>query len=125
MGWTRFYRELDIPIRGGRGRHDAKQFSVRFCIPSRTAADAFRDRFGDERLTYTTRKLWRLALKLKSKRMYAPRIVADHIMMQEDFERLHKFLSETEGLSEVSDDMRELVEEEWPELLHKLPPKVP
>ena len=125
MGWTRFYRELDIPIRGGHGRHDAEQFYVRFCFPHATAADAFRDRFGDERLTYTPRKLWRLALKLKSKRIYAPRIVADHIMMQEDFQRLHKFLSETEGLSEVSDDMRELVEEEWPELLHKLPPKVP
>ena len=48
---------------------------------------------------------------------------ADHIMVQEDFERLHKFLLETEGLPEVSDDMRQLVEEEWPELVHKLPPK--
>jgi hypothetical protein len=37
------------------------------------------------------------------------------------FERLHKFLLETEGVSEVSDDMRELVEQEWPELVHKLP----
>jgi hypothetical protein len=46
-------------------------------------------------------------------------------MVREDFERLHKFLLETEGLTEVSDDMRELVEEEWPELVHKLPPKVP
>ena len=46
-------------------------------------------------------------------------------MLQEDFERLHKFLLEIEGLSEVSDDMRELVENEWPELVHKLPPKVP
>jgi len=45
-------------------------------------------------------------------------------MMQEDFERLHKFLLETECLSDVSDDMRELVEEEWPELVQKLPPKV-
>jgi hypothetical protein len=27
-------------------------------------------------------------------------------MVQEDFERLHKFLLETERLSEVSDDMR-------------------
>ena len=34
-------------------------------------------------------------------------------MVQEDFERLHKFLLETEGLSEVSDDMRQLVEDEW------------
>ena len=42
---------------------------------------------------------------------------------KEDFEWLHKFLLETESLSEVSDDMRELVEEEWPELAHKLPPR--
>lgn len=61
---------------------------------------------------------------VKSKRIFAPQIISDHIMVQEDFERLHKFLLETEGLPEVSDDMRELVEEEWPELVHKLPPKV-
>ena len=65
------------------------------------------------------------ASKLKPKRIYAPRIISDHIMLQEDFERLHTFLLEIEGLSEVSDDMRELVEDEWPELAHKLPPKVP
>jgi hypothetical protein len=59
----------------------------------------------------------------KPKRIYATRIISDHIMMQEDFERLYKFLLETEGLSEVSGDMRELVEQEWPELVHKLPPK--
>jgi len=44
-------------------------------------------------------------------------------MVQEDFERLYKFLLETEDIPEVSDDMRDLVEEEWPELVHKLPPK--
>jgi hypothetical protein len=60
----------------------------------------------------------------KPRRIYAPRIVSDHVMVQEDFERLHKFLIETECLSEVSEDMRKLVEEEWPELVEKLPPKV-
>ena len=65
------------------------------------------------------------ASKLKPKRIYAPRIISDHIMVREDFERLHKFLLETQCLSEVSDDMRELIEDEWPELVHKLPPKVP
>ena len=55
--------------------------------------------------------------------LYAPRIVSDHIMLQEDFERLREFLLETEDISEVSDDIRKLVEEEWPELVHKLPPK--
>jgi hypothetical protein len=62
------------------------------------------------------------ASQLKPKRIYAPRIISDHIMVREDFERL---LLETECLSEVSDDMRELIEDEWPELVHKLPPKVP
>jgi len=61
---------------------------------------------------------------LKARRIYAPRIISDHVMVQEDFERLHKFLIETECLSEVSEDMRKLVEEEWPELVEKLPPKV-
>ena len=44
-------------------------------------------------------------------------------MVQEDFERLYKFLLETECLPEVSDDMRELIENEWPELVRKLPPR--
>jgi hypothetical protein len=57
-------------------------------------------------------------------RIFEPRIVSDHIMVQEDFERLHEFLLDTEELPEVSDDIRELVEQEWPELVHKLPPKV-
>jgi hypothetical protein len=65
------------------------------------------------------------SVNLKPKRIYSSRIVSDHIMLQEDFERLHKFLLETEGLSEVSDDMRQLIEQEWPELVHKLPPRVP
>jgi hypothetical protein len=118
-----FHRKLGIPIRRGCGRHEAEQFYVRFCFPHATAADAFRDRFGGERLTHTPQKPPPRAPKLRSKRIYAPRIVADHIMLQEDFERLHKFLLEIEDISEVSDDIRELVEEEWPELVHKLPPK--
>ena len=61
----------------------------------------------------------------KLRRIYAQRIISDHIMVQEDFERLHKFLLETESLSEVSDDMRELIEQEWPELVHKLPRRCP
>ena len=64
-------------------------------------------------MAHTPEKARPLASKLK--RIYAPRLVSDHIMVQEDFERLHKFLLETEGLSEVSDDMRQLVEDEWPE----------
>ena len=46
-----FHRGLGIPIRRGRGRHEAEQFHARFCFPHATAAEAFRDRFGGERLT--------------------------------------------------------------------------
>ena len=55
-------------------------------------------------------------------RIYAPRVVADRMMMQ-DIVRLRKFLLETEGFPEVSDDLPEVIEQEWPELVHKLPPK--
>jgi hypothetical protein len=37
--------------------------------------------------------------------------------------RLHKYMREVEHISIVSDEMREVVEELWPELAHKLPPK--
>ena len=58
-------------------------------------------------------------------RIYAPRVVADRIMMQDDFVQLHKFLLETDTIPEISDEVREVVEKEWPELVHKLPPKTP
>ena len=61
--------------------------------------------------------------KQRTKRLLTPRIVADHIMMQEDYERLHEFLLETDNLLEISNDLRTVIEEEWPELVHKLPPK--
>ena len=120
-GFEEFHRERGIPIRPGRGRHEATQFYVRFCFPNAAAADAFRNRFGGERLTYTRTKT--RASKRKSKRIYEPRIVADHVMVQEDFERLHKFLLETDDFSDITDDLREVIEEEWPELAHKLLPK--
>jgi hypothetical protein len=64
-------------------------------------------------------------LSRRMHRIYAPRVVADHLMMQDDFVRLHKFLLEMGDLSGVSDDLRKLIEDEWPELTHKLLPKKP
>jgi hypothetical protein len=61
--------------------------------------------------------------KQRTKRLVTPRIVTDHIMMREDYERLHEFLLETDNLSEISNDLRKVIEEEWPELVYKLPPK--
>ncbi len=79
-----FHRELGIPIRRGRGRYETEQLYVRFCFPHTTAADAFHDRFGGKRLTYRPQKPGPRALKLKPKRIYTPRVVTDHIMLQED-----------------------------------------
>ncbi len=39
--------------------------------------------------------------------------------------RLHKCMLEVEGIDHISDEMRAVVESEWPELAHKLPPKAP
>ena len=48
-----FHRERRIPVRRGRSRHDVEQFYIRFCFPDAATADAFRNRFGGECLTYT------------------------------------------------------------------------
>jgi hypothetical protein len=37
--------------------------------------------------------------------------------------RLHKELLEFERIDHVSDEMRAVIEDLWPELVHKLPPK--
>jgi hypothetical protein len=44
-------------------------------------------------------------------------------MTSADLERLHKYILEIEGADVVSDEMREVIEDLWPELAHKLPPK--
>ena len=47
--------ELALPP-GGRSRHEVKPFYIRFCFPDAATADAFRDRFGGERLTHALLK---------------------------------------------------------------------
>jgi hypothetical protein len=61
--------------------------------------------------------------RTKELRAYRPRIVGVQVMMQDDFERLHKYMLEIERVDAISDEMRAVVEDEWPELAHKLPPK--
>ena len=53
------------------------------------------------------------------------RIVGDKVMMPADLKRLHKYMLEVEHIGVISDEMREVVKSEWPELAHKLPPKTP
>jgi hypothetical protein len=40
-------------------------------------------------------------------------------------ERVHKEILKFERIEAVSDPIRKLIEELWPELVHKLPPKGP
>ena len=58
----------------------------------------------------------------KKGRVYWPRIVGNRIMTSAGLERLHKELLEFERIiAVVSDERRALIEEKWPELVHKLP----
>jgi hypothetical protein len=45
-----FHRDLGIEIKLGRGSYDEGQFYVRYCFADPAVADAFRARFGSERL---------------------------------------------------------------------------
>jgi hypothetical protein len=44
-------------------------------------------------------------------------------MTSADLERLHKYMLDIEHIDHISDEMRAVVEDLWPELAHKLPPK--
>ena len=61
----------------------------------------------------------------KKRRVYKPRIVGGKVMMPADLKRLHKYMLDIEDIDYMSDEMRAVVESEWPELAHKLPPKEP
>jgi hypothetical protein len=47
--------------------------------------------------------------------------IGDQVLMPADLERLHKELREFERIDAVSDEMRAVIEELWPELVPRLP----
>src|SRR5262245_29914140 len=53
---------------------------------------------------------------------YMPRIVGNRLVTPADLQRLHRQLRKYDVIV-VPDDMRTVVESEWPELAYKLPPK--
>ena len=54
--------------------------------------------------------------KKKERRVYLPRVLGSgKIMMPADLNRLHKYMLEIEHISIISDEVRAVVEEEWPE----------
>ena len=63
---------------------------------------------------------------MKYRRSYEPHIVGGKVvMMPADLQRLHQYLLNTDVIETISDETREVVEAEWPELVHKLPSKKP
>jgi hypothetical protein len=60
----------------------------------------------------------------KRHRVYAPRVFDGRIIMFDEIGRIKEFF-ELERIEAVSDSMRELIEDLWPDLVHKLPPKKP
>jgi hypothetical protein len=82
----------------------------------------------DERILNSWRDRPRLASRRplgKEAPHLLPRIVGDKVMMPADLKRLHKYMLDVEHIGIIPDEMREVVEELWPELAHKLPPKKP
>jgi hypothetical protein len=62
---------------------------------------------------------------VKKRRTYHPRIVGGQVMMAGDLKRLHEELLEFEHIDHISDEMRAVIEDLWPELVYKPPPKEP
>ncbi len=60
--------------------------------------------------------------KKKERRIYRPCLVGGKVMMPADLHRLHQYMLEVERI-DLSDEMRVVVESEWPELARKQPPK--
>jgi hypothetical protein len=118
-----FHRERSIPIRRGCGRHEGEQFHVRFCFPDGATAHAFHGRFGGTRLTHSPITPGRHSgPRARYQRSYSPRVLGGKVMTPADLRRLHKYMLEIGNVSTMSDEMRAVVESEWPELAHKLPP---
>ncbi len=64
-------------------------------------------------------KSWRRGMT-KKRRTYEPRVFDGRIITSDETERIHKGVLEFERIEAISDPMRELIEDLWPELVHKL-----
>jgi hypothetical protein len=61
----------------------------------------------------------------KKSRRYEPGVFDGRVITHDEIERIHEEVLEFEHIDAISDPMRELTEDLWPELVHKLPPKRP
>jgi len=61
----------------------------------------------------------------KKRRLYQPRVFDGKIITSDEIERIQQRSPQIERIEAISNPMRELIEDLWPELVHKLPPKKP
>ena len=62
---------------------------------------------------------------MKNRRPVKRYVIDGKVMEPRDLRQLHRHMLEADGISSISDELRNLVESEWPVLAHKLPPKEP
>ena len=54
---------------------------------------------------------------------YELRVFDGRIIQSDEIERIHKGVLDCKRIESISDPMCEFIEDLWPELVHKLPPK--
>jgi len=59
----------------------------------------------------------------KQKPRYESRVFDGRIIHSAEIERIHREVLDYERIEAISETMRELIEDLWPELVNKLPPK--
>lgn len=62
---------------------------------------------------------------MKNRRPVKRYVIDGKVMEPRDLRQLHRHMLEADSISSISDELRNLVESEWPVLAHKLPPKEP
>jgi hypothetical protein len=65
------------------------------------------------------------AAMTKKKPRYESRVFDGCIIHSAEIERIHKEVLDFDRIEAISEPMRELIEDLWPELVSKLPPKRP
>jgi hypothetical protein len=61
----------------------------------------------------------------RKKYPYEARVIGGKLMMPADLQRIHRFVLDTTVIEVISDEVRVVVEELWPELVPKLPSRNP
>jgi hypothetical protein len=62
---------------------------------------------------------------MKNRRPVKRYVIDGKVMEPRDLRQLHRRMLQVDSISSISDELRNLVESEWPVLAHKLPPKDP